>query len=66
MTPVYSIRRTSRTVKSACGTSTERRDYDAHGRLVEISSFGTSVKYRYDAKGRIARQTIDGSPIDFT
>ena len=58
--------RTSRTVRSANGETTEeRRSYDKYGRLVEISSFGTSVKYRYDAKGRIARQTVDGSPIDF-
>ena len=58
--------RTSRTVRSANGETTEeRRSYDKYGRLVEIASFGTSVKYRYDAKGRIARQTVDGSPIDF-
>lgn len=58
--------RTSRTVRSPAGETTEeRRSYDKYGRLVEISSFGTSVKYRYDAKGRIARQTVDGSPIDF-
>lgn len=58
--------RTSRTVRSLAGETTEeRRSYDKYGRLVEISSFGTSVKYRYDAKGRIARQTVDGSPIDF-
>ena len=58
--------RTSRTVRSPAGETTEeRRSYDKYGRLVEIASFGTSVKYRYDAKGRIARQTVDGSPIDF-
>ena len=58
--------RTSRTVSSANGETTEeRRSYDKYGRLVEISSFGTSVKYRYDAKGRVARQVVDGSPIDF-
>ena len=58
--------RTSRTVRSPAGETTEeRRNYDKYGRLVEISSFGTSVKYRYDLKGRIARQTVDGSPIDF-
>ena len=58
--------RTSRTVRSPAGETTEeRRSYDKYGRLVEIASLGTSVKYRYDAKGRIARQTVDGSPIDF-
>ena len=60
-------RRTRRTVRFADGgeAQEERRAYDRYGRLVEIASFGTSVKWRYDARGRVARQVVDGSPIDF-
>ena len=44
----------------------EVRSYDKFGRFVEIASFGSSVKYHYDAKGRVSRQIVDGTPIDFT
>ncbi len=58
--------RTSRKVRTSAGeTVEERRSYDKYGRLVEISSFGTSVKYYYDIKGRVSRQLVDGSPIDY-
>ena len=29
------------------------------------AGFGSKVTYAYDSKGRLARQTIDGSPIDY-
>ncbi|MGN0833321.1 MAG: hypothetical protein ACI4RD_06695, partial [Kiritimatiellia bacterium] len=58
--------RTSLKVRTPVGETTEeRRSYDRYGRLVEIASFGVSVRYRYDAKGRVARQTVDGTPVDF-
>ncbi|MGN0847461.1 MAG: hypothetical protein ACI4RA_08780 [Kiritimatiellia bacterium] len=59
-------RRTSRAVRTAGGeTTVETRRYDRYGRLAEIASFGSSVKYFYDMKGRVARQVVDGTPIDF-
>ena len=41
--------RTSRVTCDRAGVTVSREDrsYDKYGRLVEISSFGTSVKYRY-------------------
>ena len=42
------------------------RSYDRHGRLVETAAdFGSRVTYAYDARGRLARQTVDGTPIDY-
>ena len=46
--------------------SKENRAYDKFGRLAETAAgFSKSVKYAYDAKGRIARQTVGGTPIDY-
>ncbi len=46
--------------------SRETRAYDRLGRLVETSAgFGSVVKYSYDRRGRLARQTVDGTPIDY-
>ena len=54
------------TVKNDKGNVlTEKRIYDRFGRLSEIFSFGKSVKYFYDVKGRVSRQIIDGTPIDY-
>ena len=37
---------------------------DRLGRLASTKAgFGSQVTYAYDAKGRLARQTIDGAPI---
>ena len=30
-----------------------------------VGGFGSKVTYAYDSRGRLARQTIDGSPIDY-
>lgn len=60
--------RTSRVTKGRNGTvtSSESRTYDRFGRLAETAAgFGAKVTYAYDAKGRLARQTVDGSPIDY-
>ena len=58
--------RVSLTVKNDKGNVlAEKRIYDKFGRLSEIFSFGKSVKYFYDAKGRVSRQVIDGTPIDY-
>ena len=60
--------RLSRVTKNRRGevVSSERRRYDAYGRLVETSAgFGSRVTYAYDPKGRLARQVVDGSPIDY-
>ena len=47
-------------------TSRETRSYDRLGRLVETAAdFGSRVTYAYDARGRLARQTVDGTPIDY-
>ena len=60
--------RTSRVTRNRKGevVSKENRVYDKYGRLAEtIAGFGAKVTYAYDAKGRLARQTVDGSPIDY-
>ena len=58
--------RVSLTVRNDKGNVlTEKRIYDKFGRLSEIFSFGKSVKYFYDVKGRVSRQVIDGTPIDY-
>ena len=39
---------------------------DRFGRLVETAAgFGSKVTYAYDSKGRLARQTVDCTPIDY-
>ena len=39
---------------------------DRFGRLAETAAgFGSKVTYAYDSKGRLARQTVDGTPIDY-
>ena len=30
-----------------------------------VAGFCSKVTYAYDSRGRLARQTIDGSPIDY-
>ena len=46
--------------------SRESRKYDRFGRLAETAAgFGSKVTYAYDSKGRLARQVVDGSPIDY-
>ncbi len=46
--------------------SKENRAYDKFGRLAETAAgFGSKVTYAYDSKGRLARQTVDGTPIDY-
>ena len=60
--------RLSRVTKNRKGevVSKENRAYDRFGRLAETAAgFGSKVTYAYDSKGRLARQTIDGSPIDY-
>ena len=60
--------RTSRITRNRKGAviSKETRAYDRFGRLAGVSAdFGAKVTYAYDAKGRLARQTVDGSPIDY-
>ena len=60
--------RLSRVTKNRKGevVSKENRMYDRLGRLAETSAgFGSVVKYAYDRRGRLARQTVDGTPIDY-
>ncbi|MBQ2623489.1 MAG: hypothetical protein IJG18_00145 [Kiritimatiellae bacterium] len=39
---------------------------DRFGRLAETAAgFGSKVTYAYDSKGRLSRQVVDGSPIDY-
>ena len=60
--------RTSRITKDRKGAllTSESRTYDRFGRLAETAAgFGAKVTYAYDAKGRLARQLVDGSPIDY-
>ena len=46
--------------------SKENRAYDKFGRLAETAAgFGAKVTYAYDSKGRLARQIVDGSPIEY-
>ena len=46
--------------------SKENRAYDRFGRLAETAAgFGSKVTYTYDSKGRLARQVVDGSPIEY-
>ncbi|MBE6381894.1 MAG: hypothetical protein E7049_02640 [Lentisphaerae bacterium] len=60
--------RLSRVTKNRKGevVSKETRAYDKFGRLVETKAgFGLSVLYAYDKRGRLIRQTVDGTPIDY-
>ena len=60
--------RTSRETTDRKGdvVSKETRRYDRFGRLAETrAGFGSKVTYSYDSKGRLARQVVDGSPIDY-
>ena len=60
--------RLSRVTKNRKGevVSKENRAYDRFGRLAETAAgFGSKVTYAYDSKGRLARQIVDGSPIDY-
>ncbi len=60
--------RLSRVTKNRKGevVSKENRAYDKFGRLAETAAgFGAKVTYAYDSKGRLARQIVDGSPIDY-
>ena len=60
--------RLSRVTKNRRGevVSKENRKYDRFGRLAEtVAGFGSKVMYAYDSKGRLARQVVDGSPIEY-
>ena len=60
--------RLSRVTKNRKGgtVSKENRAYDRFGRLAETAAgFGSKVTYAYDSKGRLARQVVDGSPIEY-
>ena len=60
--------RLSRVTKNRQGdvVSKENRAYDRFGRLAETAAgFGSKVTYAYDSKGRLARQVVDGSPIEY-
>ena len=60
--------RLSRVTKNRKGevVSKENRAYDKFGRLAETAAgFGAKVTYNYDSKGRLARQVVEGSPIDY-
>ena len=60
--------RLSRVTKNRKGdvVSKENRKYDHFGRLAETAAgFGSKVTYAYDSKGRLARQVVDGSPIEY-
>ena len=60
--------RLSRVTKNRAGAvvSKETRTYDRLGRLASTTAgFGSTVTYAYDSKGRLARQTIDGAPIEY-
>ena len=60
--------RLSRVTKNRKGevVSKENRAYDRFGRLAETAAgFGSKVTYAYDSRGRLARQVVDGSPIDY-
>ena len=60
--------RLSRVTKNRKGgtVSKENRAYDRFGRLIETKAgFGSKVTYAYDSKGRLARQVVDGSPIEY-
>ena len=60
--------RLSRVTKNRKGevVSKENRAYDKFGRLAETAAgFGSKVTYAYDSKGRLSRQVVDGSPIDY-
>ena len=60
--------RLSRVTKNRQGevVSKENRVYDRLGRLAEtVAGFGAKVTYAYDSKGRLARQVVDGSPIEY-
>ena len=60
--------RLSRVTKNRAGAvvSKETRTYDRLGRLAATTAgFGSQVTYAYDSKGRLVRQTVDGTPIDY-
>ena len=60
--------RLSRVTKNRKGevVSKENRAYDRFGRLAEtVAGFGAKVTYAYDSKGRLSRQVVDGSPIEY-
>ena len=60
--------RLSRVTKNRKGNlvSKEYRRYDYFGRLTEtIAGFGSKVTYAYNSKGLLARQVVDGTPIDY-
>ena len=72
LTTVYAYdnygNRLSRVTKNRKGevVSKENRAYDRFGRLAETAAgFGSKVTYAYDSKGRLARQVVDGSPIEY-
>ena len=60
--------RLSRVTKNRKGevVSKENRAYNKFGRLAETAAgFGAKVTYAYDSKGRLSRQVVDGSPIEY-
>ena len=60
--------RLSRVTKNRKGNlvSKEYRRYDYFGRLTEtVAGFGSKVTYAYNSKGLLARQVVDGTPIDY-
>ena len=60
--------RLSRVTKNRKGevVSKENRAYDRFGRLAETAAgFGAKVTYAYDSRGRLARQVVDGSTIEY-
>ena len=60
--------RLSRVTKNRKGdvVSKENRKYDHFGRLAETAAgFGSMVTYAYDSRGRLSRQVVDGSPIEY-
>ena len=60
--------RLSRVTKNRKGevVSKENRAYDRFGRLAETAAgFGAKATYAYDSRGRLARQVVDGSPIEY-
>ena len=60
--------RLSRVTKNRKGevVSKENRTYDKFGRLAETAAgFGAKVTYAYDSRGRLSRQVVDGTPIEY-
>ena len=72
LTTVYAYdawgNRLSRVTRNRRGeiVSKENRAYDKFGRLAETAAgFGAKVTYAYDSMGRLIRQVVDGTPIDY-